>query len=35
MPALFGETVKADSLEEAEKLWLEYADLLKDRGAYY
>jgi prepilin-type N-terminal cleavage/methylation domain-containing protein len=35
LPALFGETVKADSLEEAEKLWLEYADLLKDRGAYY
>ncbi len=35
LPALFGETIKAASLEEAEALWLKHADLLADSGAFY
>jgi prepilin-type N-terminal cleavage/methylation domain-containing protein len=35
LPALFGETAKTDSLEEAEKLWLKYTSLMKDSGEYY
>jgi len=35
LPALFGETEKVDSLEEAEKLWLKYNNLMEDSGEYY
>jgi prepilin-type N-terminal cleavage/methylation domain-containing protein len=35
LPALFGETVKVASLEEAEALWLKHRDLLTDNGEYY
>lgn len=35
LPALFGETVKTASLEEAETLWLKYTDLLADSGEFY
>ena len=35
LPALFGETVKTASLEEAETLWLKHTALLADSGAFY
>lgn len=35
LPALFGETIKTASLEEAERLWLKYTDLLADSGEFY
>ena len=35
LPALFGETIKTASLEEAERLWLKYTDLLTDSGEFY
>lgn len=35
LPALFGESREAGTLEEAGTLWLKYAKLPEDRGAYY
>ena len=35
LPALFGKTIKTASLEEAETLWLNYADLLADSGEFF
>ena len=35
LPALFGESLKTASLEDAESLWLKYSDTMGDSGGYY
>ena len=35
LPALFGKTVKTDSIEEAERLWLKDTHILADSGEFY
>lgn len=35
LPSFFGKATKTASLEEAERLWLKYTDLLADSGEFY
>lgn len=35
LPSLFGKTMKINSLEEAEELWLKNTDTLADSGEFY
>ncbi len=35
LPSLFGKTIKTNSLEEAEQLWLQGTHILADSGGFY